>query len=232
MSPHLLASPLFGVTLTLVVYQCATLLHKRFKYTILNPTIVAILTIIAILKLSGISYRNYSVGGDIVLFLLGPSVVALGVPLYQRRAEIIQRCLPILVGITVGAITSIVTTTTIIILMGGGDQLVFTLAPKSVTTPIAIGLSAKFGGIVPLTAAIVVITGCLGAVIGPPVCQLLKVDDRAAMGLAMGTASHGIGTGRMLEIDPLGGAIAGLAIGLNGLITSFLLPFLAAFMAQ
>ncbi len=227
MSSGLLSSPLFGITLTLVIYHLATLLYKRFTYTLLNPTVVAIITIIAILQQCDISYRDYSTGGDMILFLLGPSVVALGVPLYQRRAEVKQRLLPIFAGITAGSIVSIITVAGIILLMGGSEQLALTVAPKSVTTPIAISLSTKFGGIVPLTAAVVVMTGCLGAVIGPGLCRLLKIDDPAAMGLAMGTAAHGIGTGRMLEIDLFGGAIAGLAIGLTGVITSLLMPVLA-----
>ncbi len=226
MTNTLLASPLFGITLTLLVFHLATLLNQRFKYTLLNPTIVAIVTIIVILRQSDISYTDYSAGGDIILFLLGPSVVALGVPLYQRRTEVMQRLIPILSGISVGAITSIFTTTVIVLLLGGDEQLAITIAPKSVTTPIAIGLAAKFGGLVPLTAAVVVMTGCFGAVVGPALCKFLRINDPAAMGLAMGTAAHGIGTGRMLEIDLMGGAIAGLAIGLNGLITSMLMPVL------
>ena len=227
MSSNLLSSPLFGITLTITVFYLATLLNKRFRYTLLNPTLVAILTIVAILQLVDIPYASYAAGGDIILFFLGPSVVALGIPLYQRRTEVIKRLVPILSGISAGAIASIITTTTIILLMGGSEQLAITVAPKSVTTPIAIGLATKFGGIVPLTAAVVVMTGCFGAVVGPAFCRLLKINDPAAMGLAMGTAAHGIGTGRMLEIDLLGGAIAGLAIGLNGLITSLLMPILA-----
>jgi predicted murein hydrolase (TIGR00659 family) len=217
---------LFGITITLVTFQLATILHKHFRYTLLNPAIVSIVSVIVILKQCNISYKNYSVGGDIILFLLGPSVVALGVPLYQRRAEVVPRLLPILAGITAGSVISIVTASGIILLMGGSEQLAMTVAPKSVTTQIAIGISAKFGGIVPLTAAVVVATGCFGAVIGPSFCRLLGINDPASMGLAMGTAAHGIGTGRMLEIDLLGGAIAGLAIGLSGVITALLMPLL------
>lgn len=226
MTNSLLSSPLFGITITLITFQLAVILHKRFQYTILNPAIVSIVSVIVVLKQCNIPYQNYSVGGDIILFLLGPSVVALGVPLYQRRAEVKQRLVPILAGITAGSIVSIITASGIILLMGGSEQLALTVAPKSVTTPIAIGISAKFGGIVPLTAAIVVATGCFGAVVGPSFCRLLGINDPASMGLAMGTAAHGIGTGRMLEIDLLGGAIAGLAIGLSGVITSMLMPLL------
>lgn len=226
MTNSLLSSPLFGITITLITFELAAILHKRFQYTLLNPAIVSIVSVIVILKQFNISYENYSVGGDIILFLLGPSVVALGVPLYQRRAEVMQRLIPIISGITAGSVISIISASGIILLMGGSEQLALTVAPKSVTTPIAIGIATKFGGIVPLTAAIVVATGCFGAVVGPSFCRLLGVKDSASMGLAMGTAAHGIGTGRMLEIDLLGGAIAGLAIGLSGMITSLLMPLL------
>jgi predicted murein hydrolase (TIGR00659 family) len=224
MSTNLLSSPLFGVALTLAAFQLATILYRRFRYTLLNPAVVAIVTIVAFLHQFHIPYANYARGGDMVLFLLGPAVVALGVPLYQRRSEIMARFVPIVAGITVGAVTSIATASGIVLLMDGSKQLALTVAPKSVTTPIAIGIAEKIGGITPLTAAVVVVTGCLGAVVGPAFCRLLRINDPAAMGLALGTASHGIGTGRMLEIDLLGGAIAGLAIGINGMITALIMP--------
>jgi len=113
-------------------------------------------------------------------------------------------------------------------LFGLNPMLMLTLAPKSVTTPIAIGIVEKIGGLPPLTAALVVLTGCLGAICGPEFCRLIGVRDPAAMGLAVGTAAHGIGTARMLEVDRLGGAVSGLAIGLNGLITAFILPLIVA----
>ncbi len=220
----LLSSPLFGVALTLFIFQLASLFYRRYQYTILNPAVVTIGLIMLLLLQCHIPYADYARGGDMILFLLGPSVVALGVPLYQRRAEIMARFVPIVVGISVGAVTSIVTASGIILLMDGGKQLALTMAPKSVTTPIAISIASKIGGITPLTAAVVVVTGCLGAVVGPSFCRLLGIKDHASMGLAMGTAAHGIGTGRMLEIDLLGGAIAGLAIGINGMITALLMP--------
>lgn len=224
MNSNLLSTPLFGVALTLCAFQLASLLYKRYQYTILNPAVVAIGLIIILLLQCHIPYADYARGGDLILFLLGPAVVALGVPLYQRRAEIVARFVPIMVGISVGAVTSIVTAAGIVLLMDGGKQLALTIAPKSVTTPIAIGIASKIGGITPLTAAVVVVTGCLGAVVGPSFCRMIGIKDYASMGLALGTAAHGIGTGRMLEIDLLGGAIAGLAIGINGMITALVMP--------
>lgn len=222
----LLASPLFGITVTLLFYRLAELLYRRTRFILFNPVAVSIVSIILLLKFCNIPYQDYNNGGRMILFLLGPSVVALAVPLYQRRQEILSRKLPILVGIVAGALSSIVSAAGITWLLGGSHEVVLSLVPKSVTTPIAIGITEKIGGIVPLTAALVVLTGCLGAICGPEFCRLIGIRSKAAMGLAVGTASHGIGTARLLGEDRFSGAIAGLAIGLNGLATALLVPFL------
>lgn len=223
---ELLASPLFGIALTLLVYRLAEWLYRRTRSIFLNPVAVAIVSIIALLKACHIPYTDYQRGGSMVLFLLGPAVVALAVPLYQRRAEILRRKVPILVGIAAGALSSILSAAGIAWLLGGSREVVLSLVPKSATTPIAIGISAKIGGIVPLTAALVVLTGCLGAMCGPEFCRLIGVRSSAAMGLAVGTAAHGIGTARLLGENRFAGAVAGLAIGLNGLATALLVPLL------
>ena len=229
MLTELIKTPLFGVGVTLLAYFLGQLLYLRTGSVFLNPVASSIVAIIVLLEVAHIPYADYAVGGRLVLFLLGPSVVALGVPLYVRRREIIEKKVPILVGVLAGSLTSIVTASGLAWLLGGSHKVVLSLAPKSVTTPIAISIVEKIGGIAPLTAALVVVTGCLGAICGPEFCRLIGVRHPAAMGLAVGTASHGIGTARMLEVDRLGGAVAGLAIGLNGLITAFLLPLLFVF---
>jgi predicted murein hydrolase (TIGR00659 family) len=222
----LTTTPLFGVGLTLAVFFLAQKLYQRSRSIFFNPVAVSIGAIILLLVLLDIPYRDYAVGGKFILFLLGPSVVALGLPLYQQRREILAKKIPILVGVTAGAVASIISASGLAWLLGGSRETVLSLAPKSVTTPIAIGIAEKIGGLAPLTAAIVVLTGCLGAICGPEFCRLIGVREPTAMGLAVGTAAHGIGTARMLEVDRLAGAVAGLAIGLNGLITAFLLPLL------
>lgn len=224
--PDLLATPLFGVGLTLAAFALAQILYLRTGSILVNPVAISIAGIIAFLLLLDIPYESYAVGGRYVLFLLGPSVVALAVPLYRRRQEILAKKVPILAGVLAGAITSVVSASGLAWLLGGSRQVVLSLAPKSVTTPIAIGIAEKIGGIPSLTAAIVVLTGCLGAVCGPEFCRSIGLRSPAAVGLAVGTAAHGIGTARMLEVDRLGGAVAGLAIGLNGLWTAFLVPLL------
>ncbi len=222
----LLLTPLFGVGLTLIAFALAQILYLRTGSILFNPVALSIAGIIVFLRLFEIPYESFAVGGRYVLFLLGPSVVALAVPLYTRRREILAKKVPILLGVMAGAVASVISASGLAWLLGGSRPVVLSLAPKSVTTPIAIGIAEKIGGIAPLTAAIVVLTGCLGAICGPEFCRLIGLRDSAAVGLAVGTASHGIGTARMLEVDRLGGAVAGLAIGLNGLFTAFLVPAL------
>ncbi len=220
----LTANPLFGVSLTVLVYFLAQVVYRRTRSLLLNPVAVSIAIIIILLLVADIPYDSYLNGGRIILFLLGPSVVALALPLYRQRKAIKRNRLPILIGIFCGAIASIVSASGLAWLLGGSKEVVISMAPKSVTTPIAIGIVEKIGGISELTAAIVVLTGCIGAICGPEFCRLIGLKSPTAVGLAVGTASHGIGTARMLEVDHLAGAVAGLAIGLNGLATAFILP--------
>jgi len=222
----LLTSPLFGVSLTLVVFYLAQGLYQRTRFILFNPVFVSIFSIIGFLLLTRIDYAAYARGGDLILFLLGPSVVALALPLWQRRQQILERKLPIMAGVAAGALASIVSAAGTAWLLGASPKVVLSLVAKSVTTPIAIGITEKIGGIVPLTAALVVLTGCLGAICGPEFCRLIGIRTPTSMGLAVGTASHGIGTARMLEEDRLAGAVSGLAIGLNGLVTALLVPLL------
>ncbi len=228
MLSELLQTPLFGIGLTLVVYLLAQTFYRRIKSVWANPVLVSIVVIILLLQGTGIEYRDYARGGNMILFLLGPAVVALAVPLYQRRAEVLQRKRLILAGILSGSLASILSACGIAWILGGSREVILSLAPKSVTTPIAISIVDKIGGIAPLTAALVVLTGCLGAVCGPEFCRLIGITSPVSVGLAMGTSAHGIGTARMLEENRLAGAVSGLAIGLNGLATTFLLPILMA----
>ncbi len=225
---ELLSSPLFGAGLTLGVYALAQKTYQRTGRIFFNPVALSIASIIVILLLGRIPYETYMEGGKYVLFLLGPSVVALAVPLYSRRREIMQRKLPILAGIFASSVSSIVSACGLAWLLGGSPPVVLSLAPKSVTTPIAISIAEKIGGIPPLTAALVVLTGCLGAICGPEFCRLIGIRNSLPMGLAVGASAHGIGTARMLEENRMAGVISGLAFGLNGLITAFLLSLIVS----
>ena len=219
--------PLFGIGLTLLVFAIAQWIYqKKNRNVLLTPVAVSIAAIIVILLLSEIPYDSYFEGGQYIHFLLGPSVVALAVPLYRRRNAIYAKRGPILAGVVSGALVSIFSASGLTWLLGGSREVVLSMAPKSVTTPIAIGLVEKIGGIPELTAAIVVLTGCIGAICGPEFCRLIGITSPSATGLAVGTAAHGVGTARMIEVDHLAGAVSGLAIGLNGLVTAILLPVL------
>lgn len=226
MMSELTTLPLFGIALTLAVFALAQALYRRTGSVWLNPVLVTILAIIALLLVTGIPYQDYARGGDLISFLLGPAVVALAVPLYQRRLELWRHKTAILCGIFAGSLASIVSACGIAWLLGGSRDVIISVAPKSVTTPIAIGISERIGGIPALTAPVVVVTGCLGAMCGAEFCRWIGIRTHLAAGLAVGTAAHGVGTARMLEIDRLAGTVAGLAIGLNGLATTFLLPLL------
>lgn len=223
---ELISTPLFGITLTFLVYRLAEILYRRTRNVLFNPVAIASITIICLLKGLNIPHAEYARGGDMVLFMLGPTVVALALPLYQRRGEVVKRKIPILVGVLAGAVTSIITAAGTAWLLGGSNDVVLSLIPKSVTTPIAIGIVEKIGGIIPLTAALVIVTGCIGAICGPEFCRLIGIRSPAAIGLAVGTAAHGIGTARVLDEDRFAGAVAGLAIGLNGLTTAILVPLI------
>ena len=222
----MLETPLFGITLTLVTYLLSQKLYRHVGKVWVNPVLVSIVSIVLLLQLFDLEYRDYARGGDVLVFLLGPTVVALAIPLYQRREEIWKRKKPIMVGIFAGSLASIISACGLAWALGGSREVILSLAPKSVTTPIAISIVEKIGGIAPLTAALVVLTGCIGAVCGPEFCKRIGITSPVASGLAVGTSAHGIGTARMLEVDRLSGAVSGLAIGLNGLMTTFLLPLL------
>ena len=228
MGEKMFETPLFGITLTLVTYLLSQTLYRRVGKVWANPVLVSIVSIILLLQLFDLEYRDYARGGDVLVFLLGPSVVALAIPLYQRREEIWKRKKPIMVGVFAGSLASIISACGLAWVLGGSREVILSLAPKSVTTPIAISIVDKIGGIAPLTAALVVLTGCIGAVCGPEFCKRIGIISPVATGLAVGTSAHGIGTARMLEVDRLSGAVSGLAIGLNGLMTTFLLPLLMA----
>jgi predicted murein hydrolase (TIGR00659 family) len=223
----LVGSPVFGVTLTLVAYKVARVLWERTgRHPSLNPVLGAIVLTGGTLLLLGVDYEEYMVGGSYIAFLLGPATVALALPLYYERRLVREAALPILLALAVGSAVSIVAACTVTLALGGDEPLALSMAPKSATTPVSIALSDAFGGIPALTAVFTILAGVLGAVTGPAVLSLLRFRDLRVRGLAIGAASHGIGTSRALEEHPTEGAFAGLAMGLNALATAILLPML------
>lgn len=224
---YLSASPLTHLTVTLVVFVVASAIYKKAKLNpILNPVLLSVVSIMLFLNLTDTDYNQYFEGAQFVHFLLGPTTVALAIPLYRQFERIKRSALAISVSLLVGSFTSAVTAVTVAWLLQAGNVSLVSLAPKSVTAPVAMGISEQLGGLPSLTAVITIITGITGAVIGPVILNRMNITDWAARGLAIGTASHGIGTARALQVNELAGAFSGLAMGINALATAILLPIL------
>ncbi len=225
---YLATTPLLGLTITLVAYVAGDWIYRRANmHPLLNPVLLAVLALMALLLATGTPYTTYFEGAQFVHFLLGPATVALAVPLYFNLAKLRRLWLPLLGGLVAGSLTAAVSAVGIAWMFGGSKQTLLSLAPKSVTAPVAMGIAEKLGGLPSLTAILVVSTGILGAVLGPVVLNLLRVRDQATRGFALGVTSHGIGTARAFQESEQAGAFSGLAMGLNALVTALLLPLLA-----
>jgi predicted murein hydrolase (TIGR00659 family) len=225
---YLSTSPLLGLTLTLVAYQLADRLHVRAgRHPLLNPVAVAIAMIVLILWATGTAYETYFDGAQFVHFLLGPATVALAVPLHAQFAKVRRHALPIAVALLAGSLVACVSAVGIAWMLGASRETLVALAPKSATAPIAMGIAEQLGGLPSLTAVLVVSTGVLGAIVAKYVLDAVGVREHAMRGFAVGVASHGIGTARAFQLSEEAGAFAGLAMGLNGLLTAVLVPVLA-----
>ncbi|HEY3433443.1 MAG TPA: LrgB family protein [Rhodocyclaceae bacterium] len=224
---YLAASPLLGLTVTLVAYQIAYWLFRKAKFhPAANPVLLAVLILVPLLQLTGTSYKTYFDGAQFVHFLLGPATVALAIPLYGQIRRLHAMVLPLAVALLAGSATAIVSALVIGKLLGASTVTLISLAPKSVTTPIAMGIAEKLGGLPSLAALMVLTTGIIGAVGGSGLYRLLRIKDQAMKGFAMGIAAHGIGTARAFQENEQMGAFSALAMGLNGLLTALLLPLL------
>ncbi|PPQ39574.1 TIGR00659 family protein [Rhodoblastus acidophilus] len=224
---YLASSPLLWLTLTLIAYVLADRISiAANRHPAVNLVAIAAALIIVALKLTGASYETYFAGAQFIHFLLGPATVALAIPLYRHWAQVRACALPILASLAVGALVAIFSAALLARLMGGDNLLIASLAPKSVTSPIAMSLSEHMGGAPFLTTCLVIITGVLGALILTPLMRLLRIRDSAAIGMAAGVASHGIGTARAFHVDSVAGAFGGIGMGLNGAFTSVILPLL------
>lgn len=220
----LLHSEIFALTLVVGTYIAASALYKKTHIRLLNPLLTSIPVIIFILKVFHIDYETFREGSRLVHFMLGPSVVALGYVLYDQMQYIKGNVVSILTAVFVGAFVGIVSVIAIGKLMGADTSLIATLQPKSVTTPIAMGIAEKAGGNPSLTAVIVVAVGIFGSIAGPLVMKALGIESRIAKGLALGASSHGVGTATALQLGAVEGALSGLAIGLMGIMTAVLVP--------
>lgn len=224
---ELAQSEVFTLTLVIGTYLAAQVLYKKTRIPLLHPLLTSIFVIIAFLKIAGIEYESFQKGSHLIHFLLGPSVVALGFVLYEQMQYLKGNVVSILTSVFVGAIVGIVSVIVIGDLMGADQELIATLQPKSVTTPIAMEIAKKSGGIPSLTAVIVVAVGIFGSIAGPFVLKVLGIESRIAKGLALGASAHGVGTSAAIQIGAIEGALSGLAIGLMGIMTAILVPVIS-----
>ena len=219
-------SPLFGILLSLVAFEIGVTISKKFKYSFLNPLLIANILIVGFLLTTGISLESYNVGGDYISVMLSPATVVLAVPLYRQISKLMQFWKPILAGIFAGSLTSLACVIVVSKLVGLSDTLMLSLLPKSITIPMGSVVSAQIGGIPPVTIIAITITGITGAVAAPAVCRFCRIKNKVAQGIAIGTASHALGTTRAMEMGEVQGAMSSLSIGVAGLFTAIVSPII------
>lgn len=214
----------FVLVLVVGIYLLSIKLHLKIRFPLLNPVLITILVLIGLLIILDVPYTTFKKSSQMINFLLGPSVVALGYILHKQIHYLKDNVVSVLTSITVGAVVGIASILLIGKLFGADQTLIASLAPKSVTTPIAMALSESNGGIPALTAVVVVVAGVMGSIIAPPIMNWLGIKSPIAKGIALGASSHGVGTATAIQMGAIEGALSGLAIGIMGTITSLLLP--------
>lgn len=218
--------PLFGILLSLIAFEIGVTLHKKWRYSLVNPLLIANILIIGFLCITGISYDTYKVGGDYISFFLGPVTVVLAVPLYKQIQNLKKYWVSILTGICVGSLTSIFCVIATSKIFGLSETLMLSLLPKSITIPMGSVVSEQIGGIPSVTIIAITITGITGAVTSPIVCKFFRIKNPVAQGVATGTASHALGTSRALEMGEVQGAMSSLSIGIAGVFTAIVAPII------
>lgn len=222
----LVSSPLFGILVTLAAYAVGRWAQRRTGSPLVQPVFVAILLIGGLLLALDIDYADYLEGAAYVGFWLGPATVALALPLHAELSLVRRSALPLAIGLLVGSAVSIVSAVLLTRWAGGTEALQLTMAPKAATTPVSIAIAEQVGGIPALTAVITIVTGIIGAMVGPWLLDRVGVRDKRARGIALGTTSHGIGTARALQESVTEGAFSALTMALAALATSALVPLL------
>ena len=224
---QLTASPLLGLTATLLAYLAGVWLFKRSgQKPLCNPVLIAIVLLSLLLWATGTPYPRYFDGAQFIHFLLGPATVALAVPLHAYWRRLRQMALPLVAGLLAGSATAAFSAMGLARLFGASPETVFSLGPKSVTTPIAMGVAEQIGGIPSLTAVLVILTGILGAMCFPSFFRLLGIRNHATQGFAVGLTAHGLGTARAFLVSEEMGAFSALGMGLNGVLTAVALPLI------
>ncbi len=218
----------FLVALTFVVYIGFQYLQRRTRLALLNPILFAIIVVIAFLQITGIEYSTYSEAGGIIEFWLKPAVVALGVPLYKQLKTIRKQLTPLLCSQLAGCIAGILSVVVIADILGATDEVIYSLAAKSVTTPIAMEVTKTLGGIPSLTSAVVISVGIFGGLTGFRLMKLSHIGSPIAQGLSIGAAAHAVGTSRAMEVSDKYGAFASVGLTINGIFTALLTPSILA----
>ena len=219
MNEFLSNSVFFGAVLSLAAYETGLLLKKKFKMAILNPLLIGTICVMAVLMIFKVDYKKYNESAKYISYLLTPATVCLAVPLYEQMSLLKKNFRAVAVGIVSGVLASLVSVLALSRIFGLSHELYVTLLPKSITTAIGMGVSEELGGIVTITVAVIIITGILGNVIAELVCKIFRIQNPIAKGLALGTASHAIGTAKAMEMGPVEGAMSSLAIAVAGLLT-------------
>lgn len=215
----LLTSPMFGIIISILAYEIGLFLNRKTKLPIFNPLLIGIIIVVLFLEIFKINVKDYNIGGDYISMFLAPSTVILAVPLYKQINVLKKNFLQIIVGITVGCSTSVFTVFLLTTLLGLKHEIIRSMIPKSITTPVGMQISKQIGGIPSITVAAIIITGIIGAIIAPVVCKVFRIKDGVARGIAIGTASHAVGTSKAMEMGEIEGAMSGLSIGIAALVT-------------
>jgi predicted murein hydrolase (TIGR00659 family) len=224
---YLARTPLLWLTVTVLAYcTCERISAALHRHPLANPVLSSMLLVGLLVRGTGTPYATYFDGAQFIHFLLGPATVALGVPLYQNRKLVLRSILPMLCALVAGSGSALISAVYISRWLGATPSVVTSIAPKSVTAAVAMAISARMGGDPALTAVLVILTGIIGAVLVTPLLNRLRITDKRARGFAAGVAAHGIGTARAFQVDPLAGTFAGIAMGLNALLTAVLVPLL------
>lgn len=228
---YLAKGPLLWLTMTLLAYVIGDAIFKRFnRAPYANPVMIATILVSALLLITGTPYHTYFEGAQFVHFMLGPATVSLAVPLYANRVHIRRALIPMLAALVAGSLTAVLVAIAVGMMMGLDHTTLVSLAPKSTTAPVAIGISEKVGGLPTLTAVLVLITGILGAIVVTPTFNALGLTDWRARGFATGVAAHGVGTARALQVNETAGAFAGIGMGLNALLTAVIVPYIVTWL--
>jgi predicted murein hydrolase (TIGR00659 family) len=224
---YLAQEPLAALTATLLAWLAALRVQRALGgHALANPVLLAVALLAAALLAGGVPYRDYFQGAQFVHFLLGPATVALAVPLVRQWRAVRRSALAVLLSVVTGGLFAAAAGIGFALALAAAPEVTASLAPRSVTTPVAMGIAEGIGGLPALTATVVILSGVVGAALGPLALDLARVRDWRARGLAIGTAAHGIGTARALSVNATAGAFSGLAMGLNAIATALLLPLL------